>query len=77
MNQMMESLAAEVGKASVNCERLEGAKRALEASVRDLEGDIKDWKQRYQKSENLISSLGVRSDEDMRTIQVCGFCRGV
>ncbi len=67
MNQVVDDLAAQYKKVLNVLERVSG----LEATIRALEGDVSDYKERAQNAEKAVSSLASRSDEDMRTIQVC------
>ena len=67
MNQAIDHLASELKKALAEQERIRG----LEATIRDLEGDLRDYKERSQNAEKTLASIAGRSDEDMRTIQVC------
>jgi predicted RNase H-like nuclease (RuvC/YqgF family) len=67
MNQAVDRLTAELKKALAEQERV----RTLESTIRNLEGDLKDWKERSQNAEKTLASIAGRSDEDMRTIQVC------
>jgi chromosome segregation ATPase len=67
MNQAIDNLAGELKKALAEQERIRG----LEATIRDLEGDLSDYKERSQNAEKTLASIAGRSDEDMRTIQVC------
>lgn len=67
MNQAVDRLTAELKKALAEQERV----RILESTIRNLEGNLKDWKGRSQNAEKTLASMVGRSDEDMRTIQVC------
>ncbi len=66
MNQAVDELAAQY-KNVVNV--LEGVS-GLEATIRGLEGDVSEYKERAQNAEKAVSSLASRSDEDIKTIQV-------
>ena len=67
MNQAVDRLTAELKKALTEQERV----RTLESTIRNLEADLSDWKSRSQNAEKTLSSIAGRSDEDVRTIQVC------
>lgn len=69
MNQAIDTLAVQLKQALSEQERIRG----LEATIRDLEGDLSDWKERSQNAEKTLANISGRSDEDMRTIQVCHF----
>jgi hypothetical protein len=66
MNQALDTLADELEKAKAEKESIRG----LEATIRDLEGDLKDYKKRAENAETTLKSVAGRSEEDMRTIQV-------
>ncbi|KAK4155058.1 hypothetical protein C8A00DRAFT_42288 [Chaetomidium leptoderma] len=65
LNQAVDNLAAELKTAKGEQENIRG----LEATVRGLKGDLKEYKERSQNAEKTLGSLAERSDEDMRTIQ--------
>jgi predicted nucleic acid-binding Zn-ribbon protein len=67
MNQAIDTLAVQLKQALSDQDRIRG----LEATIRDLEGDLRDWKERSQNAEKTLANISGRSDEDMRTIQVC------
>jgi hypothetical protein len=67
MNQAIDTLAVHLKQALSEQDRIRG----LGATVRDLEGDLKDWKERTRNAEKTLANVSGRSDEDMRTIQVC------
>lgn len=66
MNEAVDKLAAELKKAIGEQERIRG----LEATVRDLERDLAEYKERAQSAERTLASLASRTEEDMRAIQV-------
>ena len=67
MSQVVDDLAAEYRRVLGVLERVSG----LEGTIRGLEGAVSDYKERAQNAEKALSSLASRSDEDMKTIQVC------
>lgn len=67
MNQAIDTLAAELKKALTEQQRI----RELETAIRGLHDEVQEWKQRHTECKNVVTSLAARSDEDMRTIQVC------
>ena len=67
MNEAVDKLAAELKKAIGEQERIRG----MEVTIRDLERDLADYKQRAQSAERTLASLASRTEEDMRAIQAC------
>jgi len=67
MNQAADQLAAELKKALAKQE----SNGNLEATVLRLEADVRDWKERALNAERTLAGIARRSDEDMKTIQVC------
>ncbi|KAL2184839.1 hypothetical protein L209DRAFT_773255 [Thermothelomyces heterothallicus CBS 203.75] len=65
MNQAVDQLAAELKKDPDECERIP----SLEATIRGLESDLKDWKERALNAEKTLAGIAGRADEDMKTIQ--------
>ncbi|KAL2157827.1 hypothetical protein VTH06DRAFT_5096 [Thermothelomyces fergusii] len=65
MNQAADRLAAELKKGPDGDERVP----SLEATIRGLESDLKDWKERALNAEKTLASIAGRADEDMKTIQ--------
>lgn len=65
MNQAVDELAAELKKDPEENERIQ----YLEATIRNLESDLNDWKERALTAEKTVTDLAGQADEDMKTIQ--------
>ncbi|KAL2155552.1 hypothetical protein VTH82DRAFT_294 [Thermothelomyces myriococcoides] len=65
MNQAVDELAAELKKDPEENERIQ----CLEATIRNLESDLNDWKERALTAEKTVTDLAGQADEDMKTIQ--------